>query len=120
MTSKEAYLKIQDFINDIQLGITRSSLDIVEPLNVIRNLTKQSQPTLSECIKEWEDKDCDVIEWNNPKRYEISNVDETIYFEIIQIKGKYLVDNHCCEYAKPEIIHLLSKTLKALEVENES
>lgn len=74
-------------------------------------------PTFEECIKEWEKIDFDVIKCESQKRYEISNIDETIYFELIKIKGEYLVVSHCCEFIKPEIIYLLSKTLKALERE---
>lgn len=91
--------------------------NILDTCNKLKQICK-NQFTFDECIKKWKEKSYDVFEWNNPKRYEISNGDETIHFEIIQIKGQYLVDNHCCQYAEPEIIHLLSKTLKALEVEN--
>lgn len=85
MTSKEAYLKIQEFINDVQLGIKRSSLDIIEPLNIIRELAKEhaileeynvtpeilrevlltgqifrNQPTFDECIKMWKDRNAKI------------------------------------------------------------
>lgn len=119
MTSKEAYLKIVDFINDIQLGIERSSLDIVEPLNVIKKLTKQqSNSTLSECIKEWEDRG--FVYENNDKRIYFANEKENILIYIQKELKDVTISVYHYNYAQTisfDLYNLIHKTLKALEVE---
>jgi hypothetical protein len=112
MTSKEAYLKIQEFINDVQLGIKRSSLDIIEPLNIIRALTKeQSNPTFDECIKEWEDKGFTVEHDEDYLflRHEQHRISMFINKREIQYHVFY-------GYITLKLNELLNKTLKALEV----
>ena len=121
MTNKEAYLKIQEFINEVQLGIKRSSLDIIEPLNIIRALTKeQSNPTLSDCIKEWEEREFMVTEYARGLLIESKKYDLTIDIckaNLIYEISDYFESNPA--FMTPELHHLLTKTLKALEVEND-
>jgi hypothetical protein len=111
MTSKEAYIKIQEFINDVQLGIKRSSLDIIEPLNIIRELTKE-QTTLLECIKEWEERGFIV---NNNELYIFLHHEQ---YGISMFINKKEINYHVYYgYISLELNELLNKTLKALDVE---
>ena len=93
--------------------------NILDTLNEIKQMVR-NQPTLSECIKEWEEEG-----WT---------VDELKQFPIIKIwklnKEQNVVDNI---YVYPKklnstidfnadygTLNLLTKTLKALEMENET
>ena len=92
---------------------------ILDTLNEIKQMVR-NQPTLSECIKEWKDRG-----WT---------VDELKQFPVIEIwklnKEQNVVDNiyiypkklnsQIDFYANSETLNLLTKTLKALEVEDES
>ena len=118
MTSKEAYLNVVDFINDLKLGIERSSIDIIESLNVLRELTKQeTQPTFEECIKEWED---DEFEFNKIFCYELKNKKNNIriYFDNGPVGIECSIEGIV---TSKQLIRLI-KTFKVLgwEVENEN
>ena len=112
-------------LNDIRtyLAISRAD-DCVEELDKVAryfiNEKHKENPTFEECIKEWEERG-----WT---------VDELKQFPIIKIwklnKEQNVVDNiyiypkklnsQIDFYANSETLNLLTKTLKALEMENET
>ena len=74
----------------------------------------RSQPTLSECIKEWESRG--FIVSNHDKHIVIKLTDEAIDgFIHISKRFKKVYIRCVLSY---DLVHLLSKTLKSLEVEN--
>lgn len=115
MTSKEELQKHIQLLNEI-----KARYPILN--DTVKYLEQYQQslfnPTLSECIKEWEEKGY---------KFEISEKGYVITGFLAGLKDKYisirlqgkqyvwLSDETFLSY---EEVHLLSKTLKALEVEN--
>jgi hypothetical protein len=86
--------------------------------NELIDFKKSKTSTLSECIKEWEDRGFEVE--NNDKRisFESKKINTIIYAD----KKSKCIQTCVCHYNYSQaitfdLIHLLSKTLKALEVD---
>ena len=111
MTSKEAYnylLGLLESGGDMRWSLVKESMDKFKEL-----IDQQSNHTLLECIKEWNEKGFDVDIYaleiaihNHNIEFTIDLKDKTLFME-----GEY----NSFPY---DVVHLLSKTLKALEVEN--
>ena len=116
MTSKEAYnylLGLLESGGDMRWSLVKESMNKFKEL-----IDRQSNPTLSECIKEWEDRGWTVDElkqfpvikiWKLNKE---QRVVDNIYVFNKTLKSKLDFD------ADYETLNLLTKTLKALEVED--
>lgn len=96
-----------------QLGLTKRNKDKLKELT--------HHPTLSECIKEWNEKGFDVDVYAvEIVIYKPSSVDKEDEIEI-----SIRIDNKIISYVNDvelsfDLHHLLSKTLKALENNNET
>lgn len=115
MTSKEAYnylLGLLELEDDIRWPLVKESMDKFKEL-----VDQQSNPTLSECIKEWED---DGFEFNKIFCYELINEKKNvgIYFDNEPIGIFCNIEGHV---TSKQLIRLI-KTFKALgwEVEDET
>lgn len=75
---------------------------------------QQSNPTLLECIKEWNEKGFDVDIY----AVEIVITGSTVNLTI-DLEDKTLFTEGECNSFSYDVVHLLSKTLKALEVVND-
>lgn len=125
MTSKNKYIKTLDKFLDIMKSKSKPSFYENEKDQIAEDLITackkadlydelNQNPTLSECIKEWNEKGFDVDIYaleiaihNHNIEFTIDLKDKTLFME-----GEY----NSFPY---DVVHLLSKTLKALEVENE-
>lgn len=124
MTSKEECL---DLIDDVRCTIGCECIhasilnEIYEYLDEIEKfINQQSNPTLSECIKEWEEKGFIVNnQFKDYQYYTISSgyfdmEDIFIYISLNSVNEFYYsLEGHL----NIELNELLAKTLKALEVE---
>lgn len=124
MTSKECLEKFRKLYETKTLNPT-NTLAFIECYNIIKKdlekLEQQTyQPTLDECIKEWGKRGWKVKLLEN--RYFITkplSSSEDKYISI-RLKDKQFVWLHVGTILSFEEVHLLSKTIKALEVENEN
>lgn len=125
MTSKNKYIKTLDKFLDIMKSKSKPSFYENEKDQIAEDLITackkadlydelNQNPTLSECIKEWNEKGFDVdvyaleiVIHNYNIEFTIDLKDKTLFME-----GEY----NSFPY---DVVHLLSKTLKALEVEDE-
>ena len=110
MTSKEAYnylLGLLESGGDMRWSLVKESMNKFKEL-----IDRQSNPTLSECIKEWEDRGWKVeiststIKLDYIKFGRLSGIH--IYKGLKEVRILY-------ENLHYEEFHLLSKTIKALE-----
>lgn len=113
-------------LNDIRtyLAISRAD-DCVEELDKVAkyfiNEEHKENPTFKQCIKEWNEKGFDVdiyaleisIHNYSTVEYEADEVEFNINLSSKQVS----MPNGCWARLDFKIYHLLSKTLKALEVE---
>ena len=120
MTSKEQCL---DLIDDIRCTIgceyIHASIlsEIYKYLDEIEKFINQSSsnPTFSECIKEWEERGwktsyiCDGLNLSKLN----DDIEEYFYFD----KDLKRIDCNC--FISFDLIPLIHKTLKATEIENE-
>ena len=115
MTSKEAYnylLGLLESGGDMRWSLVKESMNKFKEL-----IDRQSNPTLSECIKEWNKKGFDVDVYAlEIVIYNYSTVDK----EEDEIEISIRLDNKIISYVNDvelsfDLHHLLSKTLKALE-----
>jgi hypothetical protein len=110
-------------LNDVRkyLDINRAD-DCVEELDKVARYfinEKHSQPTLSECIKEWEEREWTVDELKQFPVIKIWKLNqEQCVVDNIYIFNKTLTSKIDFD-ADYETLNLLTKTLKALEVEDE-
>ena len=107
MTSKEAYnylLGLLELEDDIRWPLVKESMDKIKEL-----IDQQSNPTFSECIKEWEDRGWEVYVSNREIELLETNSLNTIS---IDKRDKCYWCNY---YLSFELHHLLSKTIKVLE-----
>ena len=123
MTSKEAYnylLGLLESGGDMRWSLVKESMDKIKEL-----IDQQSNPTLSECIKEWEE-NYGVLQNDE---YYLEVIDEWNVRILIDKKTKryqcYSVSDDIRRLETPMFVeidahHLLSKTLKALENNNET
>ena len=110
MTSKEAYnylLGLLELEDDIRWPLVKESMDKFKEL-----IDQQSNPTLSECIKEWEEEDFNVREENN---YIYITPKDKVRNEKIMIRLLFK-DVYPNAFLTSKQLELLTKTLKALEV----
>ena len=118
MTSKEAYnylLGLLESGGDMRWSLVKESMDKFKEL-----IDQQSNPTFSECIKEWEE-----------KGFEVENTYRYLSFRSIDLNIDITIDKKVrdvqicvCHYNYAQTIsfdlhNLIHKTIKALEVENE-
>ena len=133
MTSKNKYIKTLDKFLDIMKSKSKPSFyenekdQIAEDLitackkaDLYNELTQE--PTLSECIKEWNEKGFDVdvyaLEIVIHNRCSVDKEEHSIEFTI-DLETKALFMEGECNSFPYDVVHLLSKTLKALEVSND-
>ena len=114
--------ELKDLVHS-ELDGTRMLDEYLKHCDTLQKLVnQQSNPTLSECIKEWEDNGCFITESNKELIIEscedFRDLDITICkANLIYETSNYYRNKPAC--ISPDLHHLLSKTLKALEVENE-
>lgn len=146
MTNEEAYnylLGLLELEDDIRWPLVKESMDkfkelidqqsILEEYNVTPEILREvlltgqmfrNQPTLLECIKEWNEKGFDVdiyaleiaIHNHSTVKYEADEVE----FIIDLLSKQVSMPKGCWAKLDFKIYHLLSKTLKALENNNET
>ena len=112
MTSKEAYnylLGLLESGGDMRWSLVKESMDKFKEL-----IEQQSNSTLLECIKVWVDKG--FIVNNNDLYIFLHHEQQGISMFINKEEIKY---HTYYGYISLELNELLTKTLKALEVENE-
>lgn len=123
MNKHEEYQEALDFYwkvyEEHHLGmLARHYIDILKEL-----VDQQSNPTLLECIKEWEDRGYLCFLSKEPKLLDISNLEEYSVIKIgLENKHYIKVDSVLYSSFVPitfEEHNLIHKTLKALEVEDE-
>ena len=123
MTSKEKLKDIRYLINEFYSECTEDNQIKSKEVfmqycdDIEQELTQQ--PTLSDCIKEWEEKGFKVE--NNDKRISFENKKEnTVIYVDKKIKEVQICVFHY-NYAQNisfDLHNLIHKTLKALEVQN--
>ena len=108
MTSKEAYnylLGLLESGGDMRWSLVKESMNKFKEL-----IDQQSNPALLECIKEWNEKGFDV------DVYALEIAIHNCYIEFtIDLKDKTLFMEGEYNSFPYDVVHLLSKTLKALE-----
>ena len=122
MTSKEIDKILKSPVTQSAKGsfITIEQLEQIK--NKLKESEKQSEPTLSECIKEWEDRGMEVKILNDENVINIFNPE--VYSVIsINLENKLYIKTDSVIYSCVESItfdehNLISKTIKALEAIN--
>ena len=133
MTSKNKYIKTLDKFLDIMKSKSKPSFYENEKYQIAEDLITAckkadlydeltQEPTLSECIKEWNEKGFDVdvyaLEIVIHNRCSVDKEEHSVEFTI-DLKDKTLFMEGECNSFPYDVVHLLSKTLKALEVSND-
>ena len=128
MTSKEAYnylLGLLESGGNMRWSLVKESMDKFKEL-----IDQQSNPTLSECIKEWEDREWETIYRENHiifrhhKTYKVIEIDsinlsyktDEWYDPERPYADRLNIDE--IQYITLDLHNLIHKTLKALEVED--
>ena len=126
MTSKEAYnylLGLLESGGDMRWSLVKESMDKIKEL-----IDQQSNPTLSECIKEWEDRGYETIYhekhiiFRHHKTYKVIEIDsinlsyktDEWYDPKRPYADRLNIDE--IQYITLDLHNLIHKTLKALEV----
>jgi hypothetical protein len=137
---KRVYVE-SDHYDEEDINLLQELVDqqaILEEYNVTPEILREvlltgqmfrNQPTLDECIKEWEARGYELkIDKENKNLIILWNIQKLALFEIDlkykRIKCKYQIPSRISyeidksfAYIDFDLIHLLSKTLKALEVD---
>lgn len=120
-------IKSQQALNELRVLVhseldgTRMLDEYLKHCDILQKLVdKQSNPTLSECIKEWEDRDFEVVD-NSINYLYVRNYNKNIKVLFRKFELSYKVedfyDDEDSLVVSYELHNLIHKTLKALEVE---
>ena len=131
MTSKNKYIKTLDKFLDIMKSKSKPSFYENEKDQIAEDLITackkadlydelNQNPTLEQCIKEWEERG--YVFKKRGLLVEIESKKWNVNIHIWMDDNELLISNYEENYytiIPYDLIHLLSKTLKALEIENE-